>query len=185
MVDSEAKLLSSIRDALRKSANRENQRRKALRRSKNNQMEDFKVEERMQVRNVLLRNSTLQDVLSFIQNLCEGQNEILQNYLRQQNSTKSVNLVVEVAKLLLVIIGQQGQKNIGKNVNEFNDGIVVKCLHTLAEFCLGPCTGNSFPSLLGAYNSRKSRSIVGYNSFELENSRSDSRLDYLRFASNV
>lgn len=68
----------------------------------------------------------LQLVLKILGLMCDGQNLILQNYLREQpDNIKSVNLVAEVSRFLALLYG---------SINKNTIGLVTELFQTLVEF---------------------------------------------------
>lgn len=73
-------------------------------------------------------------LLRFLQLLCEGHNNQLQNYLRSQTqNVKSFDLVSETAAYLGAV---------HREINPSNIDAAIQTYETLAEFCQGPCTDN-------------------------------------------
>ncbi|KAI0240007.1 hypothetical protein LSAT2_009288, partial [Lamellibrachia satsuma] len=65
-------------------------------------------------------------VLRMMGSMCDGQNTILQDYLREQpDNIKSVNLIAETAQFLSLIYGSVNNKNII---------LITELFNTLVEF---------------------------------------------------
>ena len=76
------------------------------------------------------------EVLRFLQLLCEGHNDCLQNYLRSQtNNIKSYDLISETATFLEALYHE---------INPATIEVAVQCFESLTEFCQGPCHANQF-----------------------------------------
>lgn len=88
---------------------------------------------------------TIQNILRFLQLLCENHNKDLQNYLREQKNNKTnFDLVSETLKILDSLCGSTtgGLGLLGLYVKEEKVPIIKQALETLTEYCQGPCYDN-------------------------------------------
>ncbi|XP_054164139.1 inositol 1,4,5-trisphosphate receptor-like isoform X3 [Oppia nitens] len=88
--------------------------------------------------------TVMQQILRFLQLLCENHNSELQNYLRHQNSKNNFNLISETLMFLDRLCGSTtgGLGLLGLYINEHNVTLVNQTLETLTEYCQGPCHEN-------------------------------------------
>lgn len=88
--------------------------------------------------------SVMQQILRFLQLLCENHNLRLQNYIRHQNNKTNYNLVSETLMFLDCICGSTtgGLGLLGLYIKENNVALVIQTLETLTEYCQGPCHEN-------------------------------------------
>ncbi|XP_065197273.1 inositol 1,4,5-trisphosphate receptor type 1-like isoform X2 [Sycon ciliatum] len=87
----------------------------------------------------------MEDILRFLQLLCETHNDLLQNYLRKQdNARQNYNLVSKTLQFLYYVCGGAagGMGLLGLYVNSRNVPLIIQCLITLTEYCQGPCHAN-------------------------------------------
>ncbi|XP_071158976.1 inositol 1,4,5-trisphosphate-gated calcium channel ITPR1-like isoform X6 [Mytilus edulis] len=86
----------------------------------------------------------MRPILRFLQLLCENHNRELQNLLRNQSHTKSLNLVCETLQFLDCICGSTtgGLGLLGLYINETNVDLINQALSSLTEYCQGPCHEN-------------------------------------------
>lgn len=89
----------------------------------------------------------LELVLRFLQLLCENHNQDIQNFLRDQAKfSTSLNIVSQTLTLLDCLCGSSNSSVslglLGLWITENNARLVVQCLHTLTEYCQGPCKMN-------------------------------------------
>lgn len=91
-----------------------------------------------------LEIAIMQQILRFLQLLCENHNLQLQNYLRYQNNKHNYNMVSETLMFLDHICGSTtgGLGLLGLYINENNVSLVNQTLETLTEYCQGPCHEN-------------------------------------------
>lgn len=83
---------------------------------------------------VTLGVTHMKDILRFLQLLCEGHNEDLQNLLRlQSNNLQSYDLVAETALYL---------EAMERDIDPTNIHLASQVFITLTEFCQGPCHQN-------------------------------------------
>eukprot|EP00127_Corallochytrium_limacisporum_P001389 Clim_evm11s55 gene=Clim_evmTU11s55 len=83
-----------------------------------------------------------EEILRFLQLLCENHNPALQNFLRQQSRSRaSYNLIHATLRLLDALCGPTSA-GMGSYINEEIITLVNQCLITLTEFCQGPCPQN-------------------------------------------
>jgi hypothetical protein len=72
-------------------------------------------------------------VLRTLQLMCEGHNDVLQNYVRSQpDNIRSLDLVAETVKFCDIV---------AEEIDEDNVELVVQTFETLVEYCQG-CQGN-------------------------------------------
>ncbi|KAK4321538.1 hypothetical protein Pmani_007659 [Petrolisthes manimaculis] len=88
--------------------------------------------------------AVMEPVLRFLQLLCENHNLSLQNFLRNQKSKTSYNLVSKTLMFLDCICGSTtgGLGLLGLYINEHNVSLINQTLETLTEYCQGPCHEN-------------------------------------------
>jgi len=88
--------------------------------------------------------AVMQQILRFLQLLCENHNYDLQNFLRNQNNKSNFNLVSETLMFLDRLCGSTtgGLGLLGLYINENNVTLVIQTLETLTEYCQGPCHEN-------------------------------------------
>ena len=88
--------------------------------------------------------AVMQQILRFLQLLCENHNYELQNFLRHQNNKNNYNLVSETLMFLDRLCGSTtgGLGLLGLYINELNVALVNQTLETLTEYCQGPCHEN-------------------------------------------
>jgi inositol 1,4,5-triphosphate receptor type 1 len=88
--------------------------------------------------------AVMQQILRFLQLLCENHNPDLQNFLRNQNSKSNYNLISETLMFLDRMCGSTtgGLGLLGLYINEHNVALVNQTLETLTEYCQGPCHDN-------------------------------------------
>jgi inositol 1,4,5-triphosphate receptor type 1 len=88
--------------------------------------------------------AVMQQILRFLQLLCENHNPDLQNFLRNQNNKSNFNLVSETLMFLDRMCGSTtgGLGLLGLYINEHNVALVNQTIETLTEYCQGPCHDN-------------------------------------------
>ncbi|CAD5219928.1 unnamed protein product [Bursaphelenchus okinawaensis] len=87
--------------------------------------------------------SIIEPILRFLQLLCENHNNVLQNFLRTQNTRPDYNLVGETLTFLDTICGStKGSLGVFGEIGEHNFSLITQTLITLTEFCQGPCHEN-------------------------------------------
>lgn len=88
--------------------------------------------------------AVMQQILRFLQLLCENHNSELQNFLRHQNNKNNFNLISETLMFLDRLCGSTtgGLGLLGLYINEHNVSLVNQTLETLTEYCQGPCHEN-------------------------------------------
>ncbi|CAG2100807.1 unnamed protein product [Medioppia subpectinata] len=88
--------------------------------------------------------AVMQQILRFLQLLCENHNYELQNFLRQQTNKNNFNLISETLMFLDRLCGSTtgGLGLLGLYINENNVALVNQTLETLTEYCQGPCHDN-------------------------------------------
>ena len=88
--------------------------------------------------------AVMQQILRFLQLLCENHNYELQNFLRHQNTKNNFNLISETLMFLDRLCGSTtgGLGLLGLYINEHNVALVNQTLETLTEYCQGPCHDN-------------------------------------------
>ena len=88
--------------------------------------------------------AVMQQILRFLQLLCENHNSELQNFLRNQNNKNNFNLISETLMFLDRLCGSTtgGLGLLGLYINEHNVSLVNQTLETLTEYCQGPCHEN-------------------------------------------
>lgn len=85
----------------------------------------------------------VEPILRFLQLLCENHNNVLQNFLRTQNSRPDYNLVAETLTFLDTICGStKGSLGVFGEIGQHNFSLITQTLITLTEFCQGPCHEN-------------------------------------------
>eukprot|EP01135_Chromosphaera_perkinsii_P005608 Nk52_evm22s355 gene=Nk52_evmTU22s355 len=83
----------------------------------------------------------IEEVLRYLQLLCEGHNLELQNYIRdQEHAAKSYNLLKEILYYVDDICGSITL--LDSNITSDTVDYINICLGALTEFCQGPCVDN-------------------------------------------
>eukprot|EP00760_Papus_ankaliazontas_P008757 PhM_4_TR13920/c0_g1_i1/m.70620/K04958/ITPR1; inositol 1,4,5-triphosphate receptor type 1 len=109
-------------------------------RTRNSSLETQTEADTERIRSILAND--VEPILGFMQNLCEGHNLALQNYLRvQADNVVSVDLVREVVFLTRALF---------RHIDEVTFSCASQGLDTLTELCQGPCVGNQ--EVLVEYN---------------------------------